>query len=129
MPNPITHVMIYYLSWDLARKRDYSACCDALTGGRTAPLDPDLYEYTADQIVLFDNAEQVADMLFEEYNIGTHGGRRDIRSMSVGDIVICGREDGTVEVLLCASCGWTRLDPRWADRLANEALNREVKFL
>lgn len=42
-----------------------------------------------------------ANKVFEKFNIGDHGGK-DVRSMSVGDLVVF--EDGTA--LLCGRAGW-----------------------
>ena len=44
----------------------------------------------------------VAEKVFQKFNIGDRGGRNDIRSMSLGDLVAF--EDGSA--LVCRTVGW-----------------------
>lgn len=118
-------ITIVYPNWTLLRER-----ADVyLKGGGTSDfymavtvmgedkslLHPDAYEVVYNEEVKFDdltlNHLQILERLFEQFNIGDHGGRRDLRSMSVGDQVSL---DG--DVYVCKPCGWeqiTGLIPRW----------------
>lgn len=57
----------------------------------------------------------ILEKLFEQFNIGDHGGLRMVRSMSVGDIVVLegNRQLGTgtsTRMYLCAPVGWKLVD-------------------
>jgi hypothetical protein len=62
---------------------------------------PDLY-YAVYESKTSSPFEKEADLIFKRFNIGDFGDRKDIRSMSVGDLVVF--EDGSA--LLCLSFGW-----------------------
>ena len=71
-----------------------------LSGEQVAP--PEFCEVVYEREVEADaDPVRVCNTLFQEFNIGDHGGRRDVRSMSVGDQVKIGDD-----VYLCASIGW-----------------------
>lgn len=53
-----------------------------------------------------DSRALVAEQIFQKFNIGDRGGRDDIRSMSLGDLVVF--EDGSA--LVCRVVGWTYED-------------------
>ena len=72
--------------------------------------NPALYEVIGVYEVDEETHEAVCERLFERFNIGDHGGK-NVRSMSVGDIVLF--PEG--QAFLCAGCGWKKLHEAFSD--------------
>lgn len=80
----------------------------AMNGEDVSMAHPDAYSVVYNEELKWDDPQitdhEVLERLFEMFNIGDHGGRRDLRSMSVGDQVTL--DDRTY---VCKPCGWEKL--------------------
>lgn len=93
-------VQLIYPNWQQLDARTVSSI---LRGEHIAP--PEVCQVVYEREVDADaDPMRVCNTLFEEFNVGDHGGRRDVRSMSVGDQVRIGDE-----TYVCASIGWERV--------------------
>jgi len=121
-------IVVVYPDWRVLRERSDDALCRlsedhkaeddymavTMKGEDRSQKHSDLYEIVCNEEIVFDDPtltdHQILERLFEQFNIGDHGGRSDIRSMSVGDQVsLAGR------CYICKPCGWERLWVQTAD--------------
>lgn len=99
-------IVVVYPDWHALREHSDDAYMAVITKGEDrSQKHSDLYEIVCNEELKFDDPtltdHQILEHLFEQFNIGDHGGREDIRSMSVGDQVSL---DG--RVYICKPCGW-----------------------
>lgn len=103
---------LFYLDWDALHTNPKFF---AMTNGDSVAAPSNYQMIQADdQDAPAKDAIGIAEGFFAQFNIGDHGGRNDIRSMSVGDVVVFVDQFGTWFALKCAGAGWTVIDdPIW----------------
>lgn len=102
-------VKLFYANWNKIRgeDEDRSMFSKVSFEGLFLEQRPDLYDLVFEWE--FEAGATPEDFLFQQFNIGDHGGKRTIRSMSVGDVVVY---EG--KAVVCKGMGWETLDaPAW----------------